>query len=350
MGKKITYLLGAGASCNALPLLGEMRSSMRKQKILLEEDLDNEYADRLAKDIEWILEESDIYFTVDTLAKKYYVQNQFAKLKRLKRYLSAFFLLEQLRKRTKEEPKRTNVDLRYINFLASTTIEDNFLRETIRISPDIRILNWNYDIQFELAFRQFLIDSKHAHLDEVTKENLPCYPFSEIYKAPDEEPLKSTQMIHLNGIAGSFGLEKRKRILQFVELDSVFSKGSIEIILDTAIRELYEKECNFDESFVYAWEYATNSIAAVNLAKTFLEDTDILVIIGYSFPFFNREIDRDLVSSFLAVDKSKLKERSIYYQDPVLDSQVLRGKFNISDDVRIETIRNVDQFHLPFEM
>ena len=74
-------------------------------------------------------------------------------------------------------------------------------------------------------------------------------------------------------------------------------------------------------------------------------DSTILVIIGYSFPFFNREVDNRLISSFVNSDNS-LK---IYIQDPsVNEDQIsfLKERFEITN-IDIEAIRAVDQFFLP---
>jgi len=70
-----------------------------------------------------------------------------------------------------------------------------------------------------------------------------------------------------------------------------------------------------------------------------------LVIIGYSFPFFNREIDREIMGE---INFEKLKK--IYFQDPFRDGEFLRGQFNIPDNVEIKNIKEPDQFHIPFEM
>lgn len=92
---------------------------------------------------------------------------------------------------------------------------------------------------------------------------------------------------------------------------------------------------------------------AIGRARTIMESTEILVIIGYSFPFFNRVADRYILEPFL---EHKNKTRKIYFQDPNPDAyHNFCGKFNIEDDdefskLTVTPITNVDEFHLPFEM
>jgi hypothetical protein len=47
-------------------------------------------------------------------------------------------------------------------------------------------------------------------------------------------------------------------------------------------------------------------------AQNIAQETDILVIIGYSFPYFNREVDKEIFKSIL--QRNSLQK--IYCQDP----------------------------------
>lgn len=72
MNKKVTYLLGAGASYHALPILSEMKDTMKSLVVKLQQNnYHSNYAKNVVEDICWILKEADDYFTVDTLAKKF---------------------------------------------------------------------------------------------------------------------------------------------------------------------------------------------------------------------------------------------------------------------------------------
>lgn len=84
--------------------------------------------------------------------------------------------------------------------------------------------------------------------------------------------------------------------------------------------------------------------------------TTILVVIGCSFPVFNRKIDAEL---FLAIYPSL---RQIYFQDPYLDGKFLYSQFGFSRigdtflgqtidrEIKISWQKNVLQYYVPFEL
>ncbi|MFX5587009.1 hypothetical protein ABTE16_19900, partial [Acinetobacter baumannii] len=81
----------------------------------------------------------------------------------------------------------------------------------------------------------------------------------------------------------------------------------------------------------------------IEILKSLTEGTDILVIIGYSFPFFNRKIDRQLFESIGPNAK-------IYYQDPnaLENSKLIRTLFGMPNE--ITPITYLDQYYVPFEL
>ncbi len=74
-------------------------------------------------------------------------------------------------------------------------------------------------------------------------------------------------------------------------------------------------------------------------------DTSILVIIGYTFPFFNRAIDRKVIGAMTKLDR-------VYIQD-IEPEKVRDTFFSIRSDLpenKIKLIKNCDQFFLPPEL
>jgi len=366
MRKNITYLLGAGASYNALPILNQMEESMKYLKTKLElGDFRSEYKYNVIEDINWILKESNDYFTVDTLAKTFFVQNRFSALERLKRGLSAFFILEQFRNKSDDFASRdskviknTNIDLRYINFLASITLETNRIYELIELPENLNIITWNYDIQMELAFARFLKrENEPISLEEIVTKNIPSHPIIYACNDKDDENTPSPKIIHLNGAAGVYSLKDKKNILKFVGTLNGTDSGDPTFItqcLERQISDLYNDNTSFEQGLTYAWEKTVHAQHAVGLARNIMQETDILVVIGYSFPFFNRKVDRDLFG-FL-VDKPRGSEPVIYFQDPNEEAyKSLYNKFDLrggksKDRIEVIPITDVSQFHLPFEL
>jgi len=381
-GKNVTYLLGAGASYSALPVLDQIESRMKQLKEKIDDgQIEVNHSELITKDLRWILGKSRNYFTVDTLARKFFIQNQHNNLNRLKRGLSAFFVLEQFRNKTNEEGNM--VDLRYINFLAANTIETDYHYETIELAKNINVITWNYDIQMELAFKILLTgeDSKLEHSDnminieynendeddqieykrkkeaeeenrkktfiKLVTENMPTYPFTKIYHKD-----KIPQMIHLNGIAGGFGNKDRyasdenTKYINFINIDEKYDFEKPDEIPNDLIDDLYNEKNTCDTLFTYSWE-EKGTVNAIAQANQIMNKTEVLVIVGYSFPFFNRTADKTLFANFLNIkDYPRKKPLIIYYQEPneQIDERTLIDKFGIPDEVDVRMIRNVKEF------
>lgn len=100
---------------------------------------------------------------------------------------------------------------------------------------------------------------------------------------------------------------------------------------------------NFQNCIKYAWE---NDPKILEKCKTILKNTDVLIIIGYSFPAFNRKIDSELL-------KSLKQDAKIYYQDPFASKSVINNiQKSINQDFKIELIdKEIDlkNFYIPNE-
>ena len=83
------------------------------------------------------------------------------------------------------------------------------------------------------------------------------------------------------------------------------------------------------------------------MISTQVGDAETVVVIGYSFPFFNRKVDR-----FLFESMPNLK--NIYIQDPHADriEQTLPSVIpsHIYPITKVEKITTTDQFYLPPEL
>lgn len=152
MENKITYLIGAGASCGSdnrpcLPLVAGIPGSIKKFKTTFSHDYRRKIrkelwptAQSIADELGWLHSEADRHSSIDTYAKKLTISSRTKDLIKLKNLLSTFFLCQEL---------EVGIDPRYDSFLAS------ILRTTCELPKNIRVLSWNYDHQFELAFREF---------------------------------------------------------------------------------------------------------------------------------------------------------------------------------------------------
>ena len=95
----------------------------------------------------------------------------------------------------------------------------------------------------------------------------------------------------------------------------------------------------------FAWErFGKLEHDIVEYAKGETSETEVLVVIGYSFPYFNREIDREVIGNMKSLQK-------VYFQAP--DADILKERFlSIRDDIESSSLLprfDLEQFLLPNE-
>lgn len=369
---KITYLLGAGASYNACPILDKQAEMMMKiaefelDKIFREIDpvkyaygvaltFTNEEYSKIASDnksqILWHIgyfgKKALEYNTIDTYAKKLHLNRETDELKKLKMCVSVFFDLWEnfheeryshfsndvnlpLEKKTIPSifPKYQRIDNRYKS-LFSILLERNNNNE-IKLNNDFKFISWNYDLQLEETFKLFIKNGKFIKNEELND----LFKFKEIQKNKIDN-----DVFHLNGHRGFYNVKSGDTENRFTSFEEYWENNKI------LYNALTEGETNFDNYIKYSWEHSNDDFS--NKVHSVLSETEILVIIGYSFPAFNRRIDQNMFDS-LVPDKVK----KIVYQDPNATKELILNLFknpNLFKN-KIEVLNNeksLTQFYLP---
>jgi hypothetical protein len=338
--KKVTFLFGAGASFHSLPIVDKMPTKMKDQNEFILYGLLSIVADEVVKispteealeyvaDLEWLMKFSEKHASVDTFAKKLALTGKRADLFKLKNVLSAFLLIEQL---------RNPIDPRYDSFFAS------LLKSKFDMPKNIRILSWNYDMQFEMAYRYFSDDSNIYN----AQATLGVYPkHADNWRA--KEGKNNFAIFKINGSSMIYSNDNAKLLKVYSNGDQPQSVDSIFEICSSYC--LFKKQPNkFEHGLSFAWEpeNANSERNLLSIAKNHTSDTEVLVVIGYSFPFFNREIDRALFSKEQMPNLKK-----VYIQSPTaLDS--IERFYSIREDIESMNIIpkiSCDQFYLPNEL
>ena len=320
--QRITYLLGAGASANALPLI-KKTSGINGPGLPqeLKNFIEKHTSSFLTSNVGWndveikslneIADKCIEFGTPDLYAKYLLETADDYNYKLLKNLLSLYF-------KYKQEINEC-FDFRALTFL--TTISQNK-----KIPENVKILTWNYDSQIEIAAKKLKPVNNKVY-DKL--QGFTCWPNTRDGYDTSENPF----LIHLNGVAGMHYSERNF----YDKIETHFSFKSVQD-KESLLSFAWEDENNtskkiFNEQrFVVACEMAAN--------------TDILVVIGYSFPFFNRKIDGLLFNS---MSKSLKK---IYFQDPNSDGSQLKSQFNLSPQANssIIHISQVENYHIPFEL
>ncbi|WP_437396656.1 hypothetical protein [Flagellimonas lutimaris] len=336
--KNITYLFGAGASAQVLPVVRNMPKSIADvakviedySKILVEEEIDIQpipkgktnlqLLNQLLNQFKWMQEKASSHASIDTFAKKLSINNEHNQLRNLKVAMSVYFTIEQSRQR---------FDKRYDTFFAS--VLSNFGE----MPQNLKILSWNYDSQFEMAYSEYNnrlkdIGDNALGLNIQTKHLL-------------KRRTNGFSLLKLNGTSSYHplrGYQNGQYANSLRELDNHFFS---EVLINFG-RMTYSTDMAPTLSFAWEGENNTN-LEIVEMAQRETNQTNVLVVVGYSFPFFNREIDRAILNSMENLEK-------IYYQDMnahQLKARLLSIKENM-DGIEVIPYTEVDQFFLPYEL
>ncbi len=111
------------------------------------------------------------------------------------------------------------------------------------------------------------------------------------------------------------------------------------------IDEMKNKDENLITALTFAWEHQINHEYYTKIRDSIM-DTEILVVIGYSFPFFNRKIDKLIINDYMP------HLEKVYFQAP--DAENLRERFlAITDRIQSTNLilrKDENQFTFPNEL
>ncbi len=336
----VTYLIGAGASTPELPIAKQiperiesldswLRSEfpMPAEPFPAQENLSGTIEDAqnlFLKNLSWMKLHAANHYSVDTFAKKLFLDDSHALLRQLKATLSTFFYIEQIRQKLHQ---------RYDTFFAAIL---SGKRPEISLPNNVSILTWNYDSQFEIAFNGYVRDA--ANVNTQTQAT-PLPP-----RAPEFDPNKFS-IIHLNGAAGFIATAGHfQRIFQSLTIPA--SKETIAHALMLFAKYMQQSD-SCEPLINFAWETEHPlSQKQLSHALQIAPKTEILVSIGYSFPQFNRGIDRQIIGAMSSL-------RKVYIQGPHSDlsaqEEKLRSMINTTHSVQVVHRTDLDQFVIPNE-
>lgn len=323
----VTYLFGAGASAKALPVVNEMYDnigSLRAELNAISME-DKNSLKELTDDLDWLAEKANPTnnTTIDTYAKQLYLQREGDEYKKLRAALSVYFVLKQI--------KPECLDRRYCDFWTNLiTIDETSERINTMLPKDLLLLSWNYDSQLEKAYHRVL----NKHFQSYCAKNRK-------HTWGNKNPF----LIKLNGSADFLNEDDRKQRL------SMLYKWSTPKTVEEVVSAYQTKKNHSILSFAWDPEYYSDkneTSPTILKAQKKSKDTETLVIIGYSFPYFNREIDRVVAG---AGNMEQLKK--VYFQAPQKDVENIKMRFQAvrdTKDIELISITDLDQFFIPPEL
>jgi len=361
---KVTYLFGAGASAGngTLPITKEIPQilyglyrEIEEYKIddsigftdVGEGNIIFEIRDKLVSDLKWLHENVSKHSSIDTLAKKLYLTKKSEDLDRLKFAFSAFLAYLQ-------SCKGGTMDRRYDTFLASILSERSDWKPVL--PNNIKVLSWNYDFQLELAFKQYYNSNLTITDIKDDVKSISTYNFTNNIRVSN-----GFQIIKLNGNCCNFYFDENPDMwgqeVDLFILDEKFSIIDFIIGYYKSIKKEPYKYCGIQ----FAWEdphgklfnrHKSDQNSFVDFVKDSIKETEVIVVVGYSFPFFNRKIDQEI---FKNLQNDRIQK--VYIQDVYPDNIVMKFKAtapHISDEkinvIRVNPDNENEEFFLPYEL
>lgn len=354
----ITYLLGAGASAQAIPMVSQLD---QHYDYFIDYLRIKEFNAEYLKEIEGFFSKAKQHASIDTFARKLFLKGEDRQLKKLKFILNAFLEFEHSNEKLDVikkhiESKSTKTDWSQVNNLGISSPSevnrldkryDAWLATILKYQgsngyphfPDnIKVVTWNYDIQLELAFNGFT--------------DLEMTAIHGTYKFFPGSKYRGTDLYNFVKLNGGMSLFDN-RFKEKIEINPSSLNNRLDLSLnillkaftDSEFLRLYQSQINF------AWESYDEdySTEVISISKSIFHDTDVLVVIGYSFPNFNREIDRLLFNQLAGdamvyvngheSDINEVKER-------VYDTW---GNEKAKNENRIKISPDIKQFFIPNE-
>lgn len=339
---EITYLLGAGASCNSMPLV---ENFIQRFNIFLSFLRLNNFnsKDNLLKECEQFIEEISAHLSFDTYFKKLFHQKELKLISHSKSLLLLYFIFEHLVNRqvysgllnvnTNSKDKKFNLDPRYDALIAG------LIKPQIGKSEfyaKVNFITWNYDLNLLMAHKNF-----HRPNQDITA-------YIKEYNTSENEFKfeNNISIFHMNGFI-NHPLINSGKSLQLEQLIELFN---------SLINQHYSNEhflTTHSSSINFCWETINESsnltLFIENAIQSIIRSSHV-IIVGYSFPLYNRFYDQLLFA------KQNINRTSIIIQNPDSNAalQYFRTIFNYpentprsKEDPIFITIDNCKSFYVP---
>lgn len=292
----ITYFFGAGASVKAIPAVNGLKDGLIDFRTYVNHMLSNNVIESdggilYIGELDNLINNIDESVTIDEYAK-YLFDNQHKQinLARLKFIFNNYLVFEHAIKDSdyiksdisstykfkNEKRLNTPIDSRYKSFLSHLQTSDK------PIPDNVRIISWNYDMQFELAYGEKM----GFKSIELTQNKLDVFPN---FLSKHNET-SNPRLIKMNGTAGIN--------IDHIDSNNTYSEWTPEYSHYNEVLkyQIDNFKMNYNRIFTsptisFAWEkkrFEELKKHLISIAK----NTETLIVVGYSFPRFNKEFDR----------------------------------------------------------
>lgn len=313
----ITYIFGAGASCQSMPLV----SNFKDRFDVFEEHLQissSSLNPNLIIDIKDFKKEISSHFSFDTYFKKLFHQEvDEKKINKSKVLLLLFFLFEHLadqetlngnkifqKQQRENRQKQATIDPRYEALVAGLIKP---IRGKSEFYTNLNLFTWNYDANLILALNNF-IAPRESFTEFIEKRIKNDYI----------EISSQIKLFHLNGF------------ITHPILDKFYTQNPLNSLHNLLAKYSNEDFSSHIRNLKFSWEQ--EHIPTIEF-ESCISKSSTIILIGYSLPLYNRRIDSSILNH------SNLRGKTLIIQN--LDSkgiaEILESDFNINYDLKMRT-------------
>jgi hypothetical protein len=294
--KKITYYFGAGASANAIPTVNDLLSRLddfskfiKKEETNLKKGLIPYSFSQFKSFCDYWINQVKGVPSLDTLAKRFSDQKRTETYNNYKAFLVILFNYlhyYKLNPDKKSECINNSLEGRYENLIRSINLINGDANTFKPIPKNFNFITWNYDFHLELTvFRDLKTEVK---LSEAMHSKIDFMGLGQY---------------NLNGSSLLFD--------HLINTNDYTSQSVIKTLIDI-YSELSKNPLN--NPLKFAWEESNN----IDFQNQRAKEAQYIVVIGYSFPTFNRDVD------------------NAFFHNLKPDANVFTQGYDYADSVRIE--------------
>ncbi len=302
---ELTYILGAGASYQSIPVVKTFakrfeyfNATVLQRYGQYNNELGNSYASGMN-----LVKEFKTHQSFDTYFKKLFHNDSLSEIQKAKKILNLYFYWEHLCEITSKptEPindlpfwKESKIDKRYDALIAGLLQP---VSGKLKVFCKTNFITWNYDLNLFSSLKNYFKPESTVKefLDDITdKEN------KNLWKIDDQ-----IEVINMNGFFYSSKFDDYINLPDYVFFSETFR--------DQFNDEFCKNKLQSDaDKIKFAWE---TGLDISKIAKSKINDSKNVVVIGYTFPLYNRLSDLNYIdkdSSDYYFNQSK----KITIQDP----------------------------------
>lgn len=352
MSNELTYILGAGASFQSIPVVKNFPMRFSSFSSYLSRTSNNTSFDENKREAfilahqkaQEICDAFRAHQSFDTYFKKLFHTSQLRKIAEAKKILNLYFIWEYLSRPTAKPDiydetifwKQSAIDKRYDALVAGLLKPKAGKSEPY---CPINFITWNYDMNLFMSLKNYFSPNKlfGDFLSTIDKKN-------NLWQIEDK-----ISIINMNGYSYCTKFSPFKSMNDLTSVKKEIYEWIYEKITDRYFSQDYSDKDS--ESIKFAWELTsgskTSDLECIKQAREKISRSANIVVIGYTFPLYNRLVDYEYFNNLTVGGKR------ISIQDPnaIQIKKSLASDFNISSEnspiFYVDEITNCDSFFVP---